>query len=245
MELRVIFDEKHKAFWNMALDESLLMHLKDAGPTLRLYGWNPAAVSIGYFQSLEEEVNVEKAKEMGVDLVRRITGGGAVYHKWELTYSIVLPPPKGKILDSYKLIEKGLIEAFKIFGVEAKYSGINDIEVNGKKISGNAQTRKYGGLLQHGTILMDVNVVEMFSLLKVPNEKLKDKMIKSVKERVTSLSALGVDVEFQELQNIVAEGFKKALDAELYEEKLGREIIKKAKELEVHKYATKEWLYRR
>ncbi len=245
MELRVIFDNKHKAFWNMALDESLLMHLKDIGPTLRLYGWNPAAISIGYFQSLEEEVNVEKAREKGVDLVRRITGGGAVYHKWELTYSIVLPPPKGKILDSYKLIEKGLIESFKILGIEAKYSGINDIEVQGKKISGNAQTRKYGGLLQHGTILMDVDVEEMFSLLKVPNEKLKDKMIKSVKERVTSLSSLGIDVDFQELQNIVAEGFKKALGARLYEEELSGEIIKKAKELEVNKYATREWLYRR
>ena len=245
MELRVVFDEKYKAFWNMALDESLLMHLKDIGPTLRLYGWNPAAISIGYFQSLDEEVNVEKVREMGVDLVRRITGGGAVYHKWELTYSIVLPPPKGKILDSYKLIERGLIESFKILGIEAKYSGINDIEVQGKKISGNAQTRKYGGLLQHGTILMDVNVEEMFSLLKVPKEKLKDKMIKSVKERVTSLNALGIDVDFQELQNIVAEGFKKAFNARLYEEKLREEIIKKAEELEVNKYATKEWLYRR
>ncbi len=245
MELRVIFDNKHKAFWNMALDESLLMHLKDIGPTLRLYGWNPAAISIGYFQSLEEEVNVEKAKEMGIDLVRRITGGGAVYHKWELTYSIVLPPPKGKVLNSYKLIERGLIESFKILGIEAKYSGINDIEVRGKKISGNAQTRKYGGLLQHGTILMDVDVEEMFSLLKVPNEKLKDKMIKSVKERVTSLRALGIDTDFQELQNIVAEGFKKALGARLYEEELSEEIIKKAKELEVNKYATREWLYRR
>jgi len=245
MQLRVIFDKKNKAYWNMALDESLLIHLNDIGPTLRLYGWNPAAISIGYFQSLEEEVDVERAKDLGVDLVRRITGGGAVYHKWELTYSIVLPPPKGKILDSYRLIEKGLIEAFKSLGIEAKYSGINDIEVQGKKISGNAQTRKYGGLLQHGTILIDVDIEEMFTLLKVPNEKIRDKMIKSVKDRVTSLRALGIEMDFQELQKIVAEGFKKVLDAELYEEKLNKDVIKKAKELEVHKYASREWLYRR
>ncbi|MCD6275845.1 MAG: lipoate--protein ligase family protein, partial [Thermoplasmata archaeon] len=96
MELRVIFDGKNKAAWNMALDESLLYHLKEVGPTLRLYGWAPPAVSIGYFQSMEEEVNVEKAREMGVDVIRRITGGGAVYHKYELTYSIVMPPPPGK-----------------------------------------------------------------------------------------------------------------------------------------------------
>jgi len=245
MELRVIFDGKNKAAWNMALDESLLYHLKEVGPTLRLYGWAPPAVSIGYFQSMEEEVNVEKAREMGVDVIRRITGGGAVYHKYELTYSIVMPPPPGKILESYRIIEKGIVEALNIIGVKAEMSGINDIIVEGKKISGNAQTRKYGGMLQHGTILMDVDVDEMFSLLKVPQEKTRDKIIKSVKERVTSLHNIGKKVNFEELQKFMAEGFAKALNAHLYEENLSQKVLSYAKHLEVNKYATREWNFKR
>jgi len=245
MELRVIFDGKKKGFWNMALDESLLFYLKDYGPTLRFYGWAPPAISVGYFQSLEENVNVEEAKRRGVDVVRRITGGGAVYHKWEVTYSIVMPPPPGKVLDSYKIIERGIIEGFKKLGIEAQYAGVNDIIVQGKKISGNAQTRKYGGLLQHGTILMDVDVDEMFSLLKVPEEKIRDKIIKDVKHRVTSLRHLGIDIDFEELQKVLAEGFEKALGTRIYEESVDEKILKKARKLEVEKYASRKWNYRR
>lgn len=245
MELRVIFDKKERGTWNMALDEALLVHLKDIGPTLRLYGWSPPTVSIGYFQSVEEETNVKKARELGVDIVRRITGGGAVYHKWEVTYSITLLPPPGPILESYKTIEKGIIYALRNLGLEAKYSGTNDISVGGKKISGNAQTRKYGGLLQHGTILIDVDLEEMFSLLKVPDEKIRDKMIENAKERVTSLHEQNLDIEFEELQKILASGFKKALGMKIYEDAIPEKVIKKAKELEVKKYATREWTYKR
>ena len=245
MELRVIYDTHRRAFENMGIDEAMLIHLKEIGPTLRLYGWNPPAVSIGYFQSMEEEVDVDNARKLGVDLVRRITGGGAVYHKWELTYSIILPEIKGRILDSYKIIERGIVEGLQTLGLEPKMVGINDIAVNGKKISGNAQTRKYGGLLQHGTILMNVDVDEMFSLLKVPDEKLRDKHIQNVKHRVTSLHHLGIDVEFEELQKRIAEGFKYALNANLYEEELSSEVMATAKDLEVNKYATREWNFRR
>ena len=245
MDLRVIFDHKNRAFWNMALDEALLKNMKYYGPTLRFYGWSPPAISIGYFQSLKENVNLDETRRRKVDVVRRITGGGAVYHKWEVTYSIVMSPPSGKILDSYRLIERGIIEGLKSIGIEARYSGINDIIVGGRKISGNAQTRKYGGLLQHGTILMDVNVDDMFSLLKVPEEKMRDKIIRDVKERVTSLRHLGKLIEFEELQKILAEGFKKALNARLYEEKIDKKIIKDARDLEEKKYARREWNYKR
>ncbi len=245
MELRVIYDEKHNAYWNMAFDESLLVHLNDIGPTLRLYGWTPPAVSIGYFQSMNEEVNVEKAREESVDLVRRITGGGAVYHRYEVTYSIVMPEISGRILDSYKVIDMGIVKALRSLGLNAEHHGINDVIVNGKKISGNAQTRKYGGLLQHGTLLMDVNVEEMFSILKVPEEKLKDKTIENVKHRVTSLKHLGIEIGFEELQKILVNGFEEALNANLFEEDVGKNVIEYAKKLEEEKYATHEWNFRR
>ena len=245
MELRVIYDNKHDAYWNMAFDEALLVHLHEIGPTLRLYGWEPPAVSIGYFQSMEEEVDVEKARELGVDVVRRITGGGAVYHKYEITYSIILPEIRGRILDSYRVIDMGIIKALKSLGLDAKHHGINDVIVNGRKISGNAQTRKYGGLLQHGTVLMEVNVDEMFQILRVSEEKLRDKVIDSVKHRVTSLKDEGVNIEFEELQSVLAEGFREALNAELYEDDVPHKIYDYAKKLEVEKYATHEWNFRR
>ncbi len=245
MQLRVIYDGKRGAYWNMAFDESLLVHLDEIGPTLRVYGWNPPAVSIGYFQSMEEEVNVEKAREMGVDLVRRITGGGAVYHKYEVTYSITLPEVKGRILDSYLVIDMGIIKALQNLGLNAKHHGINDVVVNGKKISGNAQTRKYGGLLQHGTLLMDVNVDEMFEILRVPEEKLRDKVIDNVKHRVTSLKHEGVNIEFEELQKVLVDGFREALNAKIYEDEVPDKVYEYARKLEVEKYATPEWNFRR
>ncbi len=245
MDLRVIYDEKHDAYWNMALDESLLVHLNEIGATLRLYGWEPPAVSIGYFQSMEEEVDVNKARSMGVDLVRRITGGGAVYHRYEVTYSIVMPEIKGRILDSYKVIDMGIVKALRSLGLNAEHHGINDVIVDGKKISGNAQTRKYGGLLQHGTLLMDVNVDEMFTILKVPEEKLRDKTIENVKHRVSSLNDFGINRSFGELQKILSDGFKEALNANLYEEKVERDVIDYTKKLRDEKYATHEWNFRR
>ena len=245
MELRVIFDTKNRAYWNMALDESLLMNLQEIGPTLRVYGWEPHAVSIGYFQSMEEEVNVEVAREKGIDLVRRITGGGAVYHKWEVTYSIILPPFRGRILDSYRVINKGIVNALRKMGVNAKHHGINDVIVNNRKISGNAQTRKYGGLLQHGTVLMDVDVDEMFKVLRVPEEKLRDKTIENVKHRVTSLKHLGIEITFEELQKYLVDGFIDTFNAHVNEEKIPDYVYDLAKKLEVEKYATYGWNFRR
>ena len=245
MDIRVIFDTKHRGCWNMGFDESLLVHLPQIGPTLRFYGWNPPAVSIGYFQSMEEEVNVKKARQLGVDLIRRITGGGAVYHKYEVTYSITLPQMKGNILESYRVIDNGIIKALRKLGLNAQHQGINDIAVNEKKISGNAQTRKYGGLLQHGTILMEINAEEMFQILRVPEEKLKDKAVNNVKHRVTSLKKEGITAGFEELQKYLASGFEEALNAKLYEDTLPSEIYDYAKQQEVNKYATREWNFRR
>ncbi len=245
MELRVIYDTHHPAKWNMGLDEALLANLNLLGPTLRVYGWAPPAVSIGYFQSMEEEVDVNVARQKGVDLIRRITGGGAVYHHYEITYSIVMEPPRGSILESYHIINKGVIKALQSLGLDAKYQGINDVVVGIKKISGNAQTRRYGGLLQHGTLLIDVDPDEMFEILRVPEEKMKDKMIKNVKDRVTSLKHEGVDLEFEELSKILVAGFKDALGVSIYEDELPDEVYQYAHKLEADKYGSHSWNFRR
>ncbi len=200
MRWRVIPYVENDAFLNMAIDESVSERVGSgqSPPTIRFYGWKPAAISIGYFQSLEREVDLEKCRAAGVDIVRRRTGGGAVFHEREITYSII-----GKeelfprdILSSYREICGCIIDALGLLGINAEFKPINDILVEGRKISGNAQTRRGGVLLQHGTLLYEVDVDRMFSLLRVSDEKIKDKMIASAKERVTSVrQQKNVDME--------------------------------------------------
>ncbi len=245
-KFRLLKTGYNNAFMNMAIDESILQ--SKVMPTIRLYGWKPSAVSIGYFQSLKEEVDLGKCKEFGVDFIRRVTGGGAVYHDKELTYSFIAPEEivSKDILESYKEICVGVIKGLEKLEIKAEFAGINDIVTEGKKISGNAQTRKQGMVLQHGTILMDLDVERMFSLLKVPSEKIRDKMIKNVKERVTSIkNILGKEIGFKELSNKIADGFREALNLDLVEKELTKEELELAKWLEERKYKTKEWNFRR
>ena len=131
-------------------------------------------------------------------------------------------------------------------GIESKYAPINDILASGKKISGNAQTRKHGTVLQHGTVLMDVDVDKMFSLLKVPNEKIKDKLITDVKQRVTSIQhCLGNEVSFQKVATAMKAGFEEEFHITLFEGKLSKNEQVLAKQFERETFSTKEWNQRR
>jgi len=252
MEWRLLLTKFNDAFTNMAIDEAILIHRsKDKVPsTIRLYGWLPPAVSIGYFQSLEDEVNLKKCNEFGVDYIRRITGGGAVFHDKEVTYSCVVPINNPlmptDILGSYKKICAGLVKGLSHLGIESSFVPLNDIISNNKKISGNAQTRKFHTILQHGTILIDTDVDKMFSLLKVPSEKLRDKMIKHVKERVTSINAiLGREVDFDNVCNALARGFKEEFDVDLIKGELTESELKLAEKIAKERYKNREWNHKR
>ncbi len=210
---RIIELAEYDAYRNMAIDQAILEQVSKglSPPTIRFYRWNPSSVSIGRFQSMNDEVNVDRCREMGIPLVRRITGGGAVYHDHdgELTYSVIAPQemfPAG-IRESYSVICGWVILGLRALGLDARFAPINDIAVNGKKISGNAQTRKEGILLQHGTILFSLDVQRMFSVLNVSKEKISDKMIKSVEERVTSISAQSKEIWFDRLYRAILDGF--------------------------------------
>lgn len=237
----------------MAIDEAVLNEIAagNSPPTLRLYGWNPPAVSIGYFQSLDEEVDTEVCKKLGIDIVRRATGGGAVFHEHEITYSIHIPEtleivPNG-ILESYEKICGGIIKGLAELNVEAKFAPINDIVVfaNGapKKISGNAQTRRKGIILQHGTILLKVDVDKMFSLLKVPDEKLKGKLIENVKQRVIGLSdIIGSDFSYKQAVDVFKNGFMHEFSGINFENGALSENEKKlAENLKKNKYGAEKW----
>jgi lipoate-protein ligase A len=249
---RLLGTENYTAATNMAIDRAVLVANSEGKvpPTVRFFTWKPPAISIGYFQSLEEEVDLDICKKLGVDYVRRITGGGAVFHDEELTYSIVIPESHSQIpkniIESYGRICGALMKGLKHLGIESKYAPINDIITGGKKISGNAQTRKAKTVLQHGTILMDLDVDKMFSLLKVPNEKIKDKLIVDVKQRVTSVKQiLGEDLRFNETAEAMKIGFEEEFNVELVDGSLTEEEIELAKKFERECFSTRDWNHRR
>jgi lipoate-protein ligase A len=248
MRWRIVGLETHDAYFNMAIDEVLLERVSEklSPPTIRFYRWSPSAVSIGRFQSMEEEVNVERCRETGVDYVRRITGGGAVYHDngGEITYSLVAPEaefPSG-IGESYKDICRSIISGLALLGIKTEFMPVNDIVANGKKISGNAQTRRKGVLLQHGTILYSLDIKRMFSLLNVSKEKISDKMIKNVEERVTSVSAFG-NFSLNDLYGALLEGFTEGREYDFG--MWSREEIEAAEKLRIGVYGTRKWNFSR
>ena len=239
------------AFTSMAIDEALL-RLNAGGKslnTVRFWRWLPSTVSIGCFQSVEREVDLEVAKRYGVDVVRRITGGGAVFHDHdgELTYGFVCRQDDmpDDIIESYRLICGGLVGGFERLGLRAEFKPVNDIQANGKKISGSAQTRRWGSVLQHGTILINPDVRRMFELLKVSPEKISDKFIASAYERVTTIEReLGRKPSFEEVRKAMSEGFADALGVRLVEGELTKEELELAAKLKP-KYASDEWLRKR
>ncbi|MFH0884093.1 MAG: biotin/lipoate A/B protein ligase family protein [Candidatus Micrarchaeota archaeon] len=247
MKWRVIDFTENGAFTNMAIDEAVTESVAAGGPpTIRFYGWKPSAVSIGYFQSMEKEVDAARCAAEGVDIVRRRTGGGAVYHDnlGEITYSVIGKEelfPKD-IIASYRLICGWITDSLGILGIPAEFKPINDIVVNGKKISGNAQTRRNGVLLQHGTILYSVDVDRMFSVLRVSDEKIKDKMIATVKERVTSITQqkhIDRDTVYRALVKGFTDGKESHFDS------LTKNEISKALGLTETRYKTREWNWMR
>jgi lipoate-protein ligase A len=239
---------------NMAIDEAILnARIKGLVPnTVRFYRWNPSAVSIGKFQKIENEVYLENCLKQGVDVVRRITGGGTVYHdaEGEITYSVVASREDlgaKDIAEVYSKIYAGIIEALKILGLKADFNegdarACPNLTVNGKKISGSAQCHKAGIVLQHGTLLVDVNLEKMFSFLKVPWAKTCMEVVGVAKNKITSINVeLGRVVPLVEVHQALADGFEKVLKTRLEDGKLIAYERKFAERLYKEKYITADW----
>lgn len=246
MKWRVVELEPHNAFMNMAIEEAVWEGIKKGSspPTIRFYCYKPRAVSIGYFQGIRNEVNLETCKKLGVDCVRRWTGGGAVSHDQEITYAVIAPLnmfPKN-IIESYRLICGWIVRGLENLGIKAEFKPINDILVNNKKISGSAQTRRGGVLLQHGTLLYDLDLKTMFSVLNVSKEKISDKMIKNAEERVTCVSR-HCSASKKEVYEALVEAFTEGKDFEF--STWSENEITRAIELAEKKYKSEEWMYLR
>ncbi len=246
------------AYTNMAIDEAIMKTRIEnrVNNTLRLYQWNPSAVSIGRFQILANEVHEEACRKQGVDIVRRISGGGAVYHdsKGELTYCVVanlsdLGCSDLDLISAYQKICNGLNEAIKILGVKAEYCPPDpkrcpNLRISGKKISGSAQTSKKGTLLQHGTFLMDVDHTKMFTYLNVPWAKTLNDVLAVSKRKLTSArQELNSDFSTEEISQALVRGFEKALGVKFVEENLSDYEMKLAKKIRKERFVTEEWTF--
>jgi lipoate-protein ligase A len=246
--------EVYSSFENMAIDEAMLeTRLKNrVDNTIRFYQWNPSAVSIGRFQDAQREVELENCREYGVNVVRRISGGGAVYHDsdYELTYSVVAKQEdlgSYDVAENYRFICNGLIEGIRDLGLEADYSrgdrrNCPNVTVNGRKISGSAQTIRKGTILQHGTILINVDLTRMFKFLKVPTRGVCADWKHRVDEKITSLTReLGYSPSLLQIEKLIIQGFKRALQIDLIKNTLSDTESRLADQLRTAKFSTESW----
>jgi len=251
---RLLQLETHSAYVNMAVDEAILTaRIENQAPnTVRFYRWNPSAVSVGKFQDFKNEVQIENCRKYGVDVVRRITGGGTVYHdaEHEITYSVIANKQDldaEDVTGVYARIYSGLAEALQILGVNADFNVGNEktcpnLTVKGKKISGSAQSHKKGVVLQHGTLLADVDLERMFTLLRVPWAKTCMEVVNVAEGRITSIrKELARSVSQEEVNRALISGFEKALNVTLEEGDLTSYERDLADKLCREKYATDEW----
>jgi lipoate-protein ligase A len=258
--MRFISQGPEHAYFNMALDEAIIESVRQgySPPTLRLYQWNNPSVSIGHFQRIAD-INLDYCNAKGYPVVRRLTGGRAVLHDSELTYSISsltdFPPLNGTLFESYIVISTALIRALKSLGIDARISltkkrytiyrnpacfksaSYGEITVGNKKIVGSAQKRYKNGFLQHGSILFDFNPDKLCKVLKnIDSADFKE--IGSLSDYVTGIS-------FNDLKNALKEAFEKELKLKLISGTPTKYELELAKELELKKYSTHEWIRKR
>ncbi|WMZ55958.1 lipoate--protein ligase family protein [Staphylococcus pseudintermedius] len=264
----------HHPYYNMALDEALLNFVSrgEIDPVVRFYTWNPPTLSIGYFQRLSKEIDIEKVKEKGYGLVRRQTGGRGVLHDKELTYSVIVPEAHPDmpqtVTEAYRVISGGLLEGFKSLGFDAHFAvprskeereklkqprssvcfdapSWYELVVEGKKIAGSAQMRQKGVILQHGSILQDVDIDDLFDMFIFKNERLKAKMKEAFVEKAVAINDLSNEtITLAQMEVAFKEGFKKALDIEFKPLELTVAQQDEVKALE-EKYRSEAFLYRK
>ncbi|MEB4871898.1 MULTISPECIES: lipoate--protein ligase [Priestia] len=209
---------------NLAIEEYALKHL-DINETYLLFYINEPSIIIGKNQNTIEEINTKYVEDQHIHVVRRLSGGGAVYHdKGNLNFSFITKDD-GNSFHNFKKFTEPVVEALKKLGVNAELSGRNDLMAEGRKISGNAQFSTKGRMFSHGTLLFDSEIENVVSALKVKKDKIESKGIKSIRNRVANIS------EFLE-QKVTVEEFREMLLRYIFE---GEENITE------YKLTEKDW----
>ena len=226
---------------NLAFEEYVFNQM-DQDQSYFLLWQNDNAVIVGKHQNTIEEINQEYIRENDIKVVRRLSGGGAVYHDLgNLNFTFIVND-RGREQFDFQTFTRPLVEALKTLGVNAEFNSRNDIAIDGKKFSGNSQYAKRGRILHHGTILFNSNLATIQSALKVKKDKIESKGIKSVKSRVTNIT------DYLDETNTM-EDFKAALlkamfaNDNLEKITLSNEEIQAIERLKTEKYATWDWNY--
>jgi lipoate-protein ligase A len=261
--------------FNMALDEALLDWHSEGKtpPVIRFFGWNPATLSIGYFQQVEKEIDMEAVRAHQLGFVRRPTGGRGVLHEHELTYSVIVseehPQMPKSITEAYRVISEGILKGFHQLGLDANFAVPKTLEerdalknprsavcfdapswyelvVEGRKVAGSAQTRQKGVILQHGSILLDLDEDKLFSLFNYPNERVKERMKKAFKDKAVAINAISSRrITIEEAKEAFYKGFAEGLNIELEPYILTKEELAFVEKLAKERYESDEWNYKR
>lgn len=265
---------------NMAVDEAIMTAHSEGKvpPTVRFFHWQPASLSIGYFQKAEEEVDFAALRERGIGFVRRPTGGRAVLHDQELTYSMIVSEdyagmPK-TVTEAYRVLSEGLLQGFLRLGLDARMVNLAEEEekakyaaaagsaacfdspswyelvVEGRKVAGSAQTRQKGVILQHGSILLELDIDLLFSLLRFPSERIRQRWKSSFSQKAVAINDICRATGREPIGMArVAEAFREGIAAGLnirlkpaglteYEQDLARRLASE-------KYEDQRWNLRR
>ncbi len=229
----------------MAIDEAILRSFDEGGydPTFRFFRFKPSAITLGYTQSIDETIDEERCKEEGIPFVRRITGGGTVFHDYEgeITYSMVTEKSEEEIEKTFEKNLQPVINTLEKFGLDAKFKPYNDILVNKRKISGSAQRRGKKGLLQHGTLMYATDLERLAGILKVDEEKLREKGAGSFLDLVTTIEReTGESPEPDKVIDTMRKEYIDHFEEEVVEKGLSEEEKRHASKLE-NKYSSKSW----
>lgn len=271
---RLLDTGRHDGFANMAIDEALLEVYAASGglPMLRFYTWSPPALSLGYGQQIEADVNVERCRALGIDVVRRPTGGRAVLHDHEITYSVVIreddPLAAMGVLASYLTISRALIRGLSYLGIAAELIPLRrpapvpahetspvcfgmpssyEVAVAGRKIIGSAQRRSQGVIMQHGSLPITLDRDTLFTVLQSSRGMpLSSREEETFRMRMTTLQeAGGRSYDYAEVVTALARGFAETWDIELRPDDLTAEERRLSDHLRATKYATDTWTWQR
>ena len=268
---RLIDNSTHNGFYNMAVDEAIMiLHSKNkVPPTLRFYSWEPAALSLGYFQKARAEIDYQQCQNQGIDLVRRLTGGRAILHDQELTYSLIIREDYNLLADSieksYQQISRGLVKGLQKSGIPAELKAVEkgkkapsghsaacfdapswyEVILDKKKLIGSAQRRNKGTILQHGSLPIAIDSKKIFNLLKYSSDQQRKKARRIFTARSISLEQAGYNLNKQELEKALVQGLTESLNIEFEKDKLTQTEKKLAKKLVSEKYKTQKWNFKR
>lgn len=267
MEWRFTDTGVNSGAMNMAIDEAIMVHCAEGKvpPTLRFYRWNPPTLTLGYFQKAAKTVELERCAELGIDVVRRLTGGRSVLHDRELTYSLIMGKDSNEVPESvtqsYRILSEGLLLGLRYLGIPAAMSGpaqsrgaagtsgacfdalsSYELEVDGKKIVGSAQARRFGALLQHGSVMNDLSVDTLFAVLREDDPERKAEARERFLEKATSIRHVtGSAMDWEDLSSAFFRGFDEALGGSFHRSPLKESELSMARALATEKYGSPKW----